>query len=173
MFEMFKKKSEQSASGSQPQHEAQYQTAPGTEIRYSPELVDMLKGDHQKMLALYGDIKATFEAKDFHAVSRMLEEFKSTLQTHLLTENIRLYIYLDRCLATDHTNSELIRGFRREMDEIAKVAMRFINKYSAIGVDEVLATHFDTDFATIGEVLEERITKEETILYPLYLPCYG
>jgi len=173
MFDLFKKKSAQGSSGSNPQQEAQYQTAPGTEIRYSPELVDMLKEDHQKMLALYGEIKAAFEAKDYPGVSGMLEKLKSSLQSHLLTENVRLYIYLDRCLANDQTNSELIRGFRREMDDIAKVAMSFINKYSAIGVDEDLASHFDKDFATIGKVLEERITKEEMILYPLYLPCYG
>lgn len=172
MFGFFKNKSNNNEQQSQ-QAEAEAPTAPGTQIRYSPELIDSLKSDHQKLLALYGEIKADFENKDYPTVSEKLENFKSALQGHLLTENVRLYIYLDRSLSHDPTNSDLIRGFRREMDEIAKVAMGFINKYSAIGVDEDLANHFSNDFATIGKVLGERIQKEEETLYPLYMPNYN
>ena len=172
MFGLFRKKTENSATNAA-QPSSQYNTAPGTEIRYAPDLIDSLRGDHQQLLALYGKIQEAFEGKDYPSVSEQLEAFKNELQSHLLTENVRLYIYLDRCLAHDTTNSELIRGFRREMDDIAKVAMKFLNKYSAIGVDEDLATHFAGDFATIGKVLGERIKKEETILYPLYMPSYS
>lgn len=172
MFGLFKKK--RNAQEEKTNETAnQYNTAPGTEIRYSPELIDLLKQDHKQLLSLYTDVQNAFERNEFAAVSEKLEKFKSNLQSHLLTENIRLYIYLDRCLANDASNSELIRGFRREMDEIAKVAMKFLNKYSAIGVDEQLAGHFAEDFATIGKVLGERIDKEENVLYPLYLPSYS
>jgi hemerythrin-like domain-containing protein len=171
MFGFFSNKNKQEATDSSEQ--GQYNTAPGTEIRYSPELIDTLKGDHQRLLSLYGEINDAFSRMEYATVSDKLERFKSGLQSHLLSENVRLYIYLDRCLAGDATNSELIRNFRREMDEIAKVAMKFLNKYSAIGVDEDLAAHFAEDFATIGKVLGERIEKEETVLYPLYMPSYG
>ena len=171
MFGFFKNKSNNAQENQQ--QEADAPTAPGTQIRYSPELIDSLKSDHQKLLALYGEIQADFDNKDYPAVSEKLETFKGALQGHLLTENVRLYIYLDRSLAQDPTNSDLIRGFRREMDDIAKVAMGFINKYSAIGVDEDLAKHFGEDFATIGKVLGERIQREEETLYPLYMPSYN
>lgn len=172
MFGLFKKQPE-SKSTTDSQETTQYNTAPGTEIRYAPDLIDSLKGDHQTLLTLYGEIQEAFDNKDYPTVSEKLETLKSGLQSHLLTENVRLYIYLDRCLAHDASNSELIRGFRREMDDIAKVAMKFLNKYSTIGVDEDLAAHFSQDFATIGKVLGERINKEETTLYPLYLPSYN
>jgi hemerythrin-like domain-containing protein len=172
MFGLFKKKNNNTVTITTAPA-TQYNTAPGTEIRYAPELVDSLKGDHQQLLSLYGEIQDAFGRQEYQAVSEQLEIFKSNLQSHLLTENVRLYIYLDRCLAHDASNSDLIRGFRREMDEIAKVAMKFLNKYSAIGVDEDLAAHFAGDFATIGRVLGERIQKEETVLYPLYLPSYS
>ncbi len=171
MFGLFKKNNEKTTASTT--QTPQYSTAPGTEIRYAPDLIDSLKGDHQALLILYGEIQEAFDQKDYPAVSEKLETFKSGLQSHLLTENVRLYIYLDRCLASDESNNELIRDFRREMDEIAKVAMKFLNKYSAIGVDEELAAHFAQDFATIGTVLGERIEKEETVLYPLYLPSYN
>ena len=171
MFGFFKKKKDNdTATSGATQHEGS--TAPGTEIHYSPELIGSLQSDHQTILALYSDIANAFKEKRYHDVSSMLEDFKSGLSAHLLTENIRLYIYLDRSLASDPTSSELIRGFRKEMDDIAKVALGFLKKYETIGVDEDLASHFATDFETIGKVLVERIKKEENTLYPLYMPSY-
>lgn len=172
MFGLFKKKGTQEQQPVSPTPETSHTTAPGTEIRYSPELVGQLQTDHQSLLELYGKIDNAFKEKRYNEVSSMLGDFKSGLNAHLLTENVRLYIYLDRSLAHDPTSSDLIRGFRKEMDDIAKVALGFLKKYETIGVDEDLANHFANDFATIGKVLVERIQKEENTLYPLYQPSY-
>lgn len=170
MFEFLKRKEEPKTQPAAPA--PRYATAPGTEIHYHPGLIGQLVSDHEHLVGIYAEIKAAFEAGDYALVSQKLHEFRSGLQTHLLTENVRLYIYLDHCLADDETNSELIHGFRREMDGIGKVAMNFLKKYEAIGVDEGLAPAFAKDFATIGQVLTERIQKEEQVLYPLYMPQY-
>lgn len=172
MFDFFKKKGGTEANTAAAAKPAQYGTAPGTEIRYHPELIDQLEEDHRKLLGIYGTIKEAFDAGEYAQVSTLLDQFRGALQGHLLTENVRLYIYLDRCLAGDETNSELIRGFRREMDGIGKTAMNFLKKYEAIGVDRDLAGAFAKDFAVIGSVLGERIQKEEQVLYPLYMPSY-
>jgi len=150
-----------------------FRSAPGTTIQYSPELVDSLLEDHKNILALYGDIKTAFEEKRYNDVSSMLNTFKSGLTAHLLTENVRLYIYLERSFESDTSSRELIHGFRHEMDGIAKVALSFLKKYETIGVDEDLSAHFGKDFETIGKVLVERIQKEEGVLYPLYMPAYS
>ena len=172
MFGFFKKKSNNNkAAATAPREEVH--TAPGTQIRYSPDLINSLQGDHQTLLSLYGEINTAFDEKRYSDVSSMLTTFKSGLNAHLLTENVRLYIYLQHALVADPSSSELIHGFRKEMDEIAKVALGFLKKYETIGVDEDLAAHFATDFATIGKVLVERIEKEENTLYPLYMPTYS
>ena len=172
MFGFFKKKSNNSEAAQQAPQEV-VNTAPGTQIRYSAELIDSLQNDHQTLLALYGEINTAFEEKRYDDVSSMLTTFKGDLNAHLLTENVRLYIYLQHALVGDSISSELIHGFRKEMDEIAKVAIGFLKKYETIGVDEDLAAHFATDFATIGKVLVERIQKEESTLDPLYMPAYA
>lgn len=172
MFGLFKKKIENTTT-SQTATQEEFRAAPGTEIRYSPDLIASLQSDHQGILKLYGEIESAFKEKRYSDVSTMLGSFKSGLNAHLLTENVRLYIYLERSLANDTTSSELIHSFRKEMDDIAKVALNFLKKYETIGVDEQLASHFATDFATIGKVLVERIQKEESTLYPLYMPNYG
>lgn len=169
MFGFLKKKEEPKASIDAVKQSA---TAPGTDISHSPELIGQLKADHRKMLDLYGQISAAFEAENYARVSAKLDEFRSGLLGHLLTENLRLYIYLERSLAGDEINSDLIRGFRREMDGIGKATMNFLKKYEAIGVDKELAPAFAKDLSAVGKVLVERIEKEEQTLYPLYMPRY-
>jgi len=142
--------------------------APGTQIRHDPGLVEQLKNDHQNLLTLYGEVIKAFEAADYKGVTDKLREFRTDLQGHLLTENLRLYVYLEHLFAHDETNYELIHGFRREMDGIARTALTFLKKYEAIGVDADLEKAFKEDFAIIGKVLGERIHKEEATLYPLY-----
>lgn len=170
MFDWFKRKNikRDNSATSADKGASVYKTAPGTSIHYDPALLNQLTDDHKALLALYMEIKAQFEASNYKTVSEKLVDFRSALQGHLLTENVRLYIYLNHIFESDDTNAELIHGFRKDMDRIAKVAMGFLKKYEEIGVDQDLAAHFATDFATIGEVLTKRIEKEETILYPLY-----
>lgn len=175
MFNFFKIKSadnETTKPESSARQTSHYASAPGSEIRYNPTLVDELKNDHKNLLALYMAIKSSFDSGDYQAVSAKLNEFRVGLQGHLLTENVRFYIYIDRVHGQDEMNSELIRGFRREMDGIGRAALNFLQKYEMIGVDKELASAFAADFATIGTVLTERIKKEEGVLYPLYTPVY-
>ena len=165
---LFKKKKKSPA----PKETQDAVAAPGTQIHYSDELIPQLKKDHQDLLTLYGQIKASFEQANYKDVTSQLNTMRQALQSHLLTENVRLYIYLDRSMANDELNADLVRGFRREMDGIARVAMAFLKKYEMIGVDADLAKLFATDFEELGKVLVARIEREENTLYPLYLPHY-
>ena len=171
MFNLFKKSTDKNEEPSSANRQ-DYPTAPGTEIRYSPELIDNLKDEHQTLVGLYGEIQTAFENEQYEAVSQLLDRFRGILQGHLLTENVRLYIYLERHFAHDDTNADLIREFRREMDGIGKTVMNFLRKYEAIGVNHDLAGAFGRDFAELGKVLTQRIEREENTLYPLYMPSY-
>ncbi|MCW8956215.1 MAG: hemerythrin domain-containing protein [Gammaproteobacteria bacterium] len=171
MFDFLNRKSRKDEATQDKQQE--YKVAPGTSIHYDPELINNLKKDHQELLAIYTDIKALFDAGDYITVSSRLADLRTGLQGHLLTENLKLYIYLEHMLRGDEANEDLISGFRKEMNAIAKTAMNFLKKYEAIGVDKELAAVFAKDFATIGEVLTKRIEKEETVLYALYMESYN
>ena len=164
MFGLFKWKKHKN-SGSQEQ-----QVAPGTEIRYSPDLIDQLLSDHKELLKIFTNIQTSFEQQDYRRTAKFLSEFRSALQSHLLTENVRLYVYLEQSLANDDMTYELMRDLRREMEGIGRSAMNFLRKYEAIGIDKDLATHFAKDLKTIGSILTQRIQKEEKVLYPLYMP---
>ncbi len=142
--------------------------AKGTEIRYDHQLLDRLHGDHKSLLQIYTDIAQAAEKRNYKVVMDRLARFRIGLTDHLLTENVKLYVYLDNEMADNEMNSELIRSFRREMDDIGKTVMGFLRGYQGSGVDDTNVAKFSADFAKLGEVLGDRIQREESTLYLLY-----
>jgi hypothetical protein len=147
-------------------------SAPGTHIGYHPELVTQLVGDHQNLLRIMGQVHEALAAKNLSAVVQHLDAFRSAIQDHLLTENVRLYVYLEHALVQDPVSHALIHEFRREMDGIGKTVLSFLAKYRELETQTELLRTFGEDLAAVGKVLVERIHREESMLYPLYLPAY-
>lgn len=150
----------------------QYKPAPGTNIRFDPMLVGVLKHDHRKLLGTFKEIQDALAAGDFGRMKERLASFRTLLQGHLLTENVRLYVYLTHLLQDDDTNSQIIHDFRHEMDGIGRTVMAFLRKYSdaLLAPDEVPTLRRELD--EIGAALATRIQNEEQVLYPLYQPSY-
>jgi len=144
--------------------------APGTELSYDPSLVEHLMADHKKLLGLYGEIAASLEQQDYEAIHQQLQTFTSMLRGHLLTENIKLYVYLSHNLATDPENLELMTELRREMGHIGRKVNQFLTRYAEWPWTSELRQSFPGEFQRIGEVLGDRIGREEDTLYTLYLP---
>lgn len=149
---------------------AEEHVAPGTQIHYSPELIDRFKSDHQHLLGLFGAIKAAASDGDVATAATHLDAFRGALQGHLLTENVRLYVYLEHALAGDAQSHMLMHEFRHEMDEIGKAVVAFLGKYRDLASRPDLASEFGHELDGIGKVLVQRIQREEATLYPLYLP---
>jgi len=170
MFKFFKKK-DSNTHKTKPNQQSSH-VAPGTQIHYIPDLVNNLHGDHKVLLEVFGKIKTAFEAGKYNKVEENLKSFRHLLTDHLLTENVRLYIYLSHEFTQDEVTSDLIKEFKREMNQISKVVMAFLTKYETIGVDKGLAESFAKDLNAIGAALVERIQREENTLYPLYMPSY-
>lgn len=172
MFNLFKKKNKEPQQQRTEDKQTLHKAAPGTEIRYNPNLIEKLEGDHQELLGLYGEIKAAFDSNNYSLVTEKLKALKRGFMDHILVENVSLYVYMKSSFQGDEANIELVQGFRSEMDEIGKVVRAFLLKYETIGVDEDLAHSFGEDLAGIGEALVARIEREEGTLYPLYQATY-
>jgi hypothetical protein len=136
---------------------------------YDSGLVPLLKHDHAELLDLYEHIGQVYERRRYHELPALLITFKTRLEAHLLTENVRFYNYVEASLFNDPENFALIRDFRREMNSIAKGVIEFVRKYQK-PVNEFDARAFQTDYQTVGGLLMQRIQREESNLYPLYFP---
>lgn len=135
---------------------------------YDSGLVPALKNDHQELVALFEQIGRTYEARRFHEIPALLTAFKTRLEAHLLTENVRFYNYVESTLRDDAENLSLIRDFRREMNTIARGVIDFVKKYQQPLVTMAERGAFIADYRHVGALLVQRIEREEGSLYPLY-----
>ena len=155
-------------TAAQPTHRAGATPAPSAQ--YQPELIETFKQEHVKLLKLFSTIHAFAEHGDVKRTADYLMDFRFALQGHLLTENVRLYVYLERRLAHDPASYELIHSFRHEMDRIGRDVVHFLEQYRELETKPHLLQTFISDLDAIGKVLVKRIQSEEDILYPLYAP---
>lgn len=145
------------------------QYAPGTQIGFSAQLVPELKQEHRQLLDLFGQIVAAQKDMDVALIQAGLDNMKTALTGHLLKENVRLYVYLQKSLSADADNSALVSGFRQEMDGIGRAVSAFIQKYLQLKTwGEAEHQSFGTELHAIGQALGKRIASEESSLYPLY-----
>lgn len=164
MFGLFKRREKQAVA------EVQSQPAPSQGISYDSGLIDQFHAEHQALLKLFTIIKTAAEKQDFKLVQKNLKKFTSILRGHLLTENVKLYVYLSKELAHDPENKEIIMTFRREMMGIGKAVNQFVTRYDKESWTLDMERNFLGELVSIGEVLVHRIEQEESTLYPLYMP---
>ena len=145
-------------------------TAPGGArgIRFDSTLVNGLKRDHRELVDLYGRIGRLIESGHFGDIPGELLVFKTRLEAHLLTENVRFYTYLEQSLEGDADNVAIIHDFRREMNTIARAVIEFVKRYQTARFDEPQRKQFTDEYAKVGGLLAQRIEREESNLYPLY-----
>ena len=143
--------------------------APGTQLRFDDQLIPKLLDDHKVLLHLFSEISSAYERRNFKVLSNKLEVFSDGLRSHLLLENIKLYVYLKHVLKSDEESTVIMNTFRQEMKEIGKAVNGFVNKYGNKEWDEDMKASFHDDITKIGAVFTRRIETEEESLYPLYM----
>lgn len=122
------------------------------------------------MLKLFGELSESVAKAKYARIPEALDRFRRVLETHLLEENVRLYIYLMKCLVTAPANLQLAHDMKREMEGIGRTANNFIRHYIEFGVDNSNIEKFQSELKGIGAALADRIEREEASLYTLYLP---
>lgn len=145
-----------------------------TEVHFDPKLVARLISDHQMLLGIFGEIGNASKQKNSTLLQDRLSEFGNALRGHLLTENIKFYLYLQHSLEGDAESAAVMQEFRREMQHIGKAVGDFLSKYERLNDWNTAAwEQFGNEVMQIGRVLIKRIQTEENVLYPLYMPAGG
>lgn len=148
------------------------QHAPGTHIGYDPLLIKRLRSDHQRMLELFTQAQALLTSHDYEGVKRKLGELRITLQDHLMTANVKLYVYVSRHLADDAAKAAIVNEYRREMLSNSRQIMDFLRTYSDVKLNDAIANMFQIELLVVGSALVQRIEREQTSLFPLYRASY-
>jgi len=146
------------------------QYAPGTQLPYDPALISRFEGHHQALFKLVDAIEKSAENQSYNQLKKQLVTFRGALQEHLLEENLKLYVYLTRCLNHDPVNVQLVDGMKVEMNQIASKVIDFLNQFIEGHIGEDNLATFNEGFSKMKAVLAERVQREENTLYTLYLP---
>jgi hypothetical protein len=144
--------------------------APPRQIGYDARLIDSLLQDHAELGRIFGNIGDARTSGNFNDIRPLLVQFKTRLEAHVLTENVRFYNYLEQSLAGDANNTGVMHDFRREMNNIARSVVDFVKRYQSSTFTPEDRRQFSTDYETVGKILEHRLDSEENNLYPLYQP---
>ena len=135
---------------------------------HSPKLVASLEADHAELLRLHHEVERLATQGHYAALPTALAAFRSKFDLHILDENLNFYGYVEERAAGRPEDQDLVRGFRSEMNAIARAVVNFIKKYRSLGVQPATVQEFLLELRQIGLLLLKRIEREEKELYPLY-----
>ena len=139
-------------------------------FNFSPGLVPGLKGEHGELIKLHAELARLATDGRYTAIPASLAAFRSKFDLHILHENLHLYGYVEEKATGRPEDQDMIRGFRSEMNAIARAVVNFVKKYRSEGVDARTAPEFLVEARQIGALLLKRIEREEKELYVLYRP---
>ncbi|BCL61758.1 hypothetical protein DGMP_24510 [Desulfomarina profundi] len=138
----------------------------GTRISWHNDLIEEFKDEHVMLISLFSSIVAALDRGDCSSVRLYLKEFKRELISHILRENVLLYVYLKYLYIDDRNKRDLARKMQKEMTAIGNMVFVFISKATAEGA--VYDDDFRKELEAVGEQLTRRIQVEEEGLYNLY-----
>lgn len=145
-------------------------TSTPTGISYKPELIGNLKSDHVELLKLFGSLVEHHGSGNFDQCVTALQKFTHALRTHLLQENLHLYVYLKYAVQDDPESSALLSAMRTEMQQIGRALNEFVTVYTSSPWTSASREQLGKDLGGIAQILTRRIKEEERTLYPLYMP---
>ncbi len=141
------------------------------EREHNPSLIHQLKDDHKKLFTIYNELYNLFINNEKHEiVVEKLIQLKVMLDMHIDFEDSLLYSYLNNKYRNINNKLSFINDAQKEMENIIKVALKFIDDCSNSELYNKHRDKFKKELELIGDILVKRVEFEEDRLYPLYVP---
>jgi hypothetical protein len=135
---------------------------------YKYGLVDSFLKTHQEILTVYTTIMSNAKDKDYAILPLMLSQFSKKCFDHFNDEE-ELYTFM-KALAGSRSEIErrIAMEFSAEMKNLSLELFTILNQSRFIPVNDTTVVGFIDEFQQLGDVLQERIKREEAVLYPMY-----
>lgn len=138
-------------------------------IRFNPNLISKLKGDHLLLFQIYDRLVDCDDSFSSNKTYQNLILLRRAFQQHILVEDVRFYTYLEKLLKDKETERQYVRALRRDMSGISLAVAVFCDKWIKIPVVNDNKVIFYEELKQIGKALTSRIKLEESSLYTLYV----
>ena len=153
-----------------PNSEPARRTAAHQSVQYDRGLIHKLTADHSLMLELFSEVIRQAESGQWIQAHAVLQKFRAELNGHLLLEGVKLYAYMSSRIDGDTETAQIFKAYKLEMGDIGKSVFAFFDQYrdaSSLATREQQSL-FLTTAAGVANALADRISREESHLYPLY-----
>ncbi len=135
---------------------------------YRYGLTESFMEGHKEMLSIYENIMQNAQDKEYTTMPMMLSNFSKKCLSHF-NEEEELYIFM-KALASSRSSIEkkVASEFTIEMKNLSVSLFTILNQSNFIPVTDNTVDGFIREFEELGSLLQERISREEKILYPMY-----
>ena len=140
-------------------------------IAYQPGLVDKLKRDHRRLFDICRRINGVVKARGYREIPILLSEFDREFKAHILQENLLFYAFMEAELTKSPVTEEALetmKDIKSDMRPIALAVKQFLKRWQPTDLNDGNIGTFYQEFKGAVAVLKQRVTLEESSLYPLY-----
>ena len=136
---------------------------------YDYGLIDTLRADHKEIIFLQGEIVKYAQDEKYELVARRLEAFSTKVKAHFHQADKELYSYLKTFILQRYPKREkAFTELSLEMKNISIEVFFCLTQSPNIPMNKTNRVLFINEFRRIGELLQNRIHREETVLYVMY-----
>jgi iron-sulfur cluster repair protein YtfE (RIC family) len=143
--------------------------APGTELSYDPALPGRLRHQQREILAVLERAAEAAAASRFKQVLNLLLEFRRDYQQHLYEKNLRLFPYLNHCLADDPKHNGVVMKVSSVTRRLDHKVMAMVNNHQ-VEITSAKREAFLAELATLKAELSRHMSEEGEYIYPMYIP---
>lgn len=135
---------------------------------YQSHLIPTLIEEHKVLLDGLDNARHFIARSRFKDFAHELKVFRGRFKSHVMAENVKLYLYLRLFLASDTVQRQYANEMRTKMKPISEKVSVFFDQY---GDDQLTDTNVyacETELSELRKLIRSRFQEEEQRLYPLY-----
>lgn len=135
---------------------------------YQMHLIDSFINEHKLLLDGLDNARQFLARSKIEDFNREIKVFKGRFQSHVMAENVKLYLYLKLTLNGNAVKQKYANNMRKSMKGVAQKVNDFHDKYGDGKLNSVAIYACETDLNNLRKAVRERFEEEELRLYPLY-----
>lgn len=136
---------------------------------HDSSLIDSLLKEQKGILFIYKELMRYAREKNYSQVATRLEQFSNVMKMHYTREEKELYAYLRTYIQLKFPKR--VKAFTElslEMKNISIETFFSITQSPSIPLDDNTYDEFIKEFVLLGEHVNKRIEREQSVLFPMY-----
>jgi len=132
-------------------------------------LIEVLAEEHKKIRVTYNKLMSAAVDKQYALVDQELNEFNAEIRAHYGHAEKKLYSHIKSYIHINYPKRE--KAFTKLMLEMKNISVEIfyiLNQSPNIPVTGQTYSEFMVEFLRIGKIMNERIIREQNILFKMY-----